>query len=119
MRTMTRAMLVTMVVATVAGCASAQLTRDQLGRDVKLKILVDKVMQPTAGWHTEEWMVQAAAEAGFNVWSPRHGHDDFDEIALVNQWCEKYGIFHMPWMRGTLLVPEGVDGGPRSLPRRR
>ncbi len=99
----------------LAGCVNAQLTRDQLGRDVKLKILVDKVMQPTASWHTEEWMVKAAAEAGFNVWSPRHGHNNFEEIALVNEWCAKYGIFHMPWMRGTLQVAEGQDATGKMM----
>jgi hypothetical protein len=40
------------------------------------RILVDKVMQPEGGWHTEEWMVAEAAAAGFNVWSPRQGNDD-------------------------------------------
>ena len=89
--------------------ALAQVTRDQLGRSVKLKILVDKVMQPTAGWHTEEWMVRTAAEAGFNVWSPRHGFNDFTEVRQVTQWCAKYGIFHMPWMRGTLGVGKEHD----------
>ena len=29
-----------------------------------MRILVDKVMQPTRGWKTEEWMVKETADAG-------------------------------------------------------
>ena len=50
--------------------------RDQLGREVKLRIVVDKVMQPEAAWKTEEWMIEESARAGFNVYSPRIGFDD-------------------------------------------
>lgn len=87
----------------VMGCNAQPPARDQLGREVKLKILVDKVMQPVARWHTEQWMVQEAAEAGFNVFSPRRAND-LDEVRDVTRWCEEAGIFHMPWMRGTLAV---------------
>lgn len=95
-------------------CASPPRTiqRDQLGRDVKLRILVDKVMQPTKGWVTEEWMVKAAADAGFNVFSPRSGHERLDEVRQVAAWCQHHGIFYMPWMRGSLSAPgaPGADG---------
>ena len=96
----------------VANCFAERAPRSKLGRSVKMTILVDKVMQPEAGWHTEEWMVEEAARAGFNVWSPRRGHEDLDEVLRVNKWCRKYGIFHIPWMRGTLAAPEGeaADG---------
>lgn len=110
MRTvLTMVVLATML--TALGCA-AQVTRDQLGREVKLKILVDKVMQPVADWTTEEWMVRETAEAGFNVYSPRHGHDDLDAVRQVTEWCERYGIYHQVWMRGTLGVtdPEAAQG---------
>lgn len=91
-----------------ASCAAAEpLARDTLGRTVKLRILVDKVMQPQEGWVTKEWMVKATAQAGFNVLSPRHGHDRLEEVRQVAQWCEKYGIYYMPWMRGTLEAPKG------------
>ena len=89
------------------GCAETP-NPDEFGDEVKLTILVDKVMQPTAGWHTEQWMVQEAADAGFNVWSPRAGHANLDEVREVNQWCRKHEIFHIPWMRGTLTAPEGA-----------
>lgn len=110
----TVAVIVTLML--VAVCAAERVPRSELGRTVKLTILVDKVMQPEADWHTEEWMVKEAADAGFNVWSPRLGHDNLDEVLQVNEWCAKYGIYHMPWMRGTLTAPEGeVADGKRVV----
>jgi len=57
-------------------------------------------------------MVEATANAGFNVFSPRRGHDRLDEVRLVTEWCEKFGIHHLPWMRGTLRAPDepAADG---------
>lgn len=109
-----------------AGCTAAPLPpREKLGREIKLTILVDKVMQPEAGWKTEEWMLKEAAQAGFNVFSPRQGYDDFEAVKRVSAWCEKYGLYHMPWMRGTLATPPGnasddrrvvwADGGEQPL----
>jgi len=86
-----------------------------LGRGVKMTILVDKVMQPQAGWATEEWIVKATAEAGFNVFSPRRGHDRLDEVRQVTEWCRKYGIYHMPWMRGSLNAPGGAEADGKRL----
>jgi len=90
----------------------ASLSREDLGVKDKWRIVVDKVMQPEADWTTEEWMVREAAEADFNVYSPRTGHDDLEAVKQVTAWCEKYGIFHLPWMRGTLNAPKGeaADG---------
>ncbi|MGD9494808.1 MAG: hypothetical protein AB7Y46_00730 [Armatimonadota bacterium] len=96
----------------LGSCRAEGLTRHDLGRTVKFKILVDKVMQPEAGWHTEEWMVREAAEAGFNVFSPRRAND-LDEVRQVTQWCAQYGMLHLPWMRGTLaasLDDDAADG---------
>lgn len=110
--------LVALVIAMVpvVAVAAEQPPRDQLGREVKLRILVDKVMQPTRGWITEEWMVKEAAEAGFNVFSPRHGYDDLDKVRQVTGWCRKYGIYHMPWMRGSLEAPADAQSeGKRML----
>jgi len=91
------------------------LDRGELGRRVKFTILVDKVMQPEAGWVTEEWMVKEAAETGFNVFSPRRGHDRLEEVKQVTEWCAKYGIFHMPWVRGTLAAPPGPEADGKRL----
>lgn len=96
------AMIATLAV-TLSQLHAAPLTRHDLGRTVKFKILVDKVMQPEAGWHTEEWMVKEAADAGFNVFSPRRAND-LAEVRQVTEWCAKYGILHLPWMRGSLAV---------------
>jgi len=80
------------------------LKRDDLGNTVKFTCVVDKVMQAHKGWVVEEWMIREAAEAGFNIYSPRIGYDKLDAVAQVTAWCEKNGIFHLPWMRGTLGV---------------
>ncbi len=102
----TIALIVLMATVITASTCSAELTRQDLGRTVKFKVLVDKVMQPERGWHTEQWMVDEAAEAGFNVWSPRHAND-IAEVRQVTEWCKDAGILHIPWMRGTLAA--GLD----------
>ena len=70
----------------VGGCSAQGITPEQFGDDVKIKILVDKVMQPEAEWHTEQWMVQETVDAGFNVLSPRRPND-LDEVRDVTTWC--------------------------------
>ncbi|NIA13140.1 MAG: hypothetical protein GWP08_03595 [Nitrospiraceae bacterium] len=95
-----------LAMAAIACIAMKGVAAPELGRDVKLTILVDKVMQPEEGWVTKEWMIKAAAEAGFNVFSPRIGHERLDEVRQVAQWCQQYGIYYMPWMRGTLTAPD-------------
>lgn len=99
--------LVSLHCFTVALALADPPTRNQLGRDVKLRIVVDKVMQPEAKWKTEEWMIRETAEAGFNVYSPRTGYADLDAVRRVTKWCAKYGIYHQVWMRGTLGVAKG------------
>ncbi|MGI5818937.1 MAG: hypothetical protein ACOX9R_12665 [Armatimonadota bacterium] len=113
---MTRLLTITLALGLLAiGCSAEPPTRDELGREVKLTILVDKVLQPVAGWKTEEWMIEETAEAGFNVFSPRRGYDDLEAVRQVTEWCEQYGIYHQVWMRGTLGVPEGADAEGRML----
>jgi len=109
------AVLVAIGARAASGLAATAPAREELGRRVKLRILVDKVMQPTEGWATKEWMVKATAEAGFNVFSPRRGHDRPDEVRQVTQWCEKHGIYHMPWMRGSLNAPAGPEADGRRV----
>ena len=113
--TATRALLALTVCFAFTHAAAGPINRADLGRSVKLTILVDKVMQPTADWVTEEWMVKASADAGFNVFSPRVGHERLDEVRDVTAWCEKHGIFHMPWMRGSLTAPDGSRGDGKRL----
>lgn len=104
MRETGRALIIVAVCGAIIGSAWAEpLARHDLGRTVKFKILVDKVMQPTRDWHTEEWMVKETADAGFNVFSPRQAND-LAEVRQVTEWCAKYGILHLPWMRGSLAV---------------
>ena len=101
--------------AFAAGALAEEPARADLGRTVKLTILVDKVMQPHIGWDTEEWIVKETAEAGFNGFSPRVGYDDLDKVRQVTQWCAKYGIYHMPWMRGSLTAPDDASGDGQRL----
>lgn len=79
--------------------------RGDLGRGEKLRILVDKVMQPVDDWVTAPWMIAEAATAGFNVYSPRIGFDDLDAVRRVTDWCAAEGVYHLVWMRGTLVAP--------------
>ncbi len=81
----------------------------------KLRILVDKVMQPEEGWVTKEWMIEETADAGFNLYSPRKGHDQYDQIGLVAEWCEAREMMAMPWMAGTLTAPKGEEAEGRRL----
>ncbi len=112
-----RALLVLLALVGVAreGVSAEKIAREDLGRRVKLTILVDKVMQPQAKWVSEEWMVKAAAEAGFNVLSPRAGYDRLDEVRQVALWCKKYGIYYMPWMRGSLGAPAGAAAAGKRM----
>ncbi len=95
--------------------AAAQIAREDLGRSVKLTILVDKVMLSHTRWQMQEWMVDEAVQAGFNVISPRSGADDLDNVRRVARWCADRGIFYMPWMRGTLTAPDGPEADGKRL----
>ena len=53
-------------------------------------------------------MVKEAAEAGFNVFSPRKGYEDLDAVRQVTAWCRKYGMYHQVWMRGVQDVPKDL-----------
>lgn len=109
--------LLVLLVASLPDAVVAETdpARAALGRTDKLRVLVDKVMQPEAKWITEEWMVREAAEAGFNVFSPRAGYDRLDEVRQVAAWCLKYHIFHMPWMRGSLTAPDTPDADGKRV----
>ncbi|MGD8239756.1 MAG: hypothetical protein PVH68_14445, partial [Armatimonadota bacterium] len=109
------AAVVGIVTAPMSPLRAQAVPRDELGRGVKLAILVDKVMQPQAEWVTEEWMVRETAEASFNVLSPRRGGEKMDEVRQVTEWCAKYGLYHMPWMRGTLAVGGVADSAGKKL----
>lgn len=82
--------------------------REALGRSEKLRVLVDKVLMANNGWIMGDTQVREIAEAGFNVVSPRRGGEDMDEVRKVAKAAQKYGIFHMPWMRGTLVAKGNV-----------
>ncbi|MBT6144699.1 MAG: hypothetical protein HOH74_04675 [Gemmatimonadetes bacterium] len=69
---------------------------------------MDKVLMANNNWVMTEAHIEEIAAAGFNVVSPRRGNDDADEVRRIAQLAQTHGIRHLPWMRGTLLVPEDL-----------
>lgn len=96
---------VTVLVSMILGGERAILAQEE--GDVKLRVLVDKVLMKHNGWVMSEENVREIAAAGFNVVSPRRGNDDIDEVRRIALLAQKYGIRHMPWMRGTLAAESG------------
>ena len=88
--------------------ATPAQSQKALGRTEKFRILVDKVLMANNRWIMGENQVREIAEAGFNVVSPRQGGDNMDEVRKVAKTARKYGIFHMPWMRGSLVAKGNV-----------
>lgn len=74
----------------------------------KLRVLVDKVLMADNNWVMTDAHVAEIANAGFNVVSPRRGNKDIDEVRRIAKLARTHGIRHLPWMRGTLLVPEDL-----------
>ncbi len=103
----------------VVVCSPAQeaVPREDLGNTVKLKVFVDKVIgaggEGGLGWG--EQAVRETSEAGFNVFSPRIGGDDMDRVRQMTQWCADWGMYHVPWMRGTLAAPEGPEADGKRV----
>ncbi|MEI6502510.1 MAG: hypothetical protein WCP21_15985, partial [Armatimonadota bacterium] len=84
-------------------CA-APLNRADLGRSEKLRVLVDKVLMADNKWVMSDDNVAEIARAGFNVVSPRLGNDDLTEVRRVALMAQKNGIYHLPWMRGSMVA---------------
>ncbi len=84
------------------GSACLAATQDDLGRTDKLRIVVDKVLMKANKWVMTEEHVADIARTGFNVVSPRLGNDKMAEVRKIARAAQANGIFHMPWMRGTL-----------------
>lgn len=78
--------------------------RDELGRTVKPRILVDKVLMASNKWVMTEDHIKEIADAGFNVVSPRLGNEDLAEVRRIAVLAQKHGICHLPWMRGTMVA---------------
>ncbi len=93
----------------LATCVFAAPEPGDLGETVKFRLLVDKVMHKAADATSAEWVVKETAEAGFNVYSPRLGYKNHEMVREVTDWCAASDIYHMVWMRGTLLAPEGEE----------
>ena len=107
MTTILKAVVCASLLAVVLSSARAA-DRDQLGRAEKLRVLVDKVLMASNKWVMTEDHVRQIAEAGFNVVSPRAGNEDMNEVRKIAALAQKYGIYHMPWMRGTMIAKGNV-----------
>ncbi|MGI5817088.1 MAG: hypothetical protein ACOX9R_03205 [Armatimonadota bacterium] len=109
--------LVVLLGAVVCACAQEAVPREDLGRDVKLRVFVDKVIgaggEGGLGWG--EQAVIETAEAGFNVFSPRIGGEDMDRVRQMTQWCADHGMYHVPWLRGTLAAPDGPEADGKRV----
>lgn len=82
-----------------------------------LRILVDKTLMAANDWVLTDDHVKQIADAGFTALSPRRGNDDLAEVERVAHLAQAHGLQHLPWMRGTLLVPidEPGDSGKRLV----
>ncbi len=110
--------VVLLAAASLAPCLA--INQDDLGRGDKLRVVVDKVLMAANGWVMTEDHVREIAQAGFNVLSPRLGNDDMAEVRKIAALAEKHGIFHLPWMRGSLATKTGVkmvwaDGSEQDI----
>lgn len=80
---------------------------EDLCRTGKIRVFVDKVLMRSNGWVMTEDHVRQIAEAGFNVVCPRKGGEDMERVRRIAKCAQKYGIYYMPWMRGTLKAKKG------------
>ncbi len=81
--------------------------RAALGRQDKLRVLVDKVLSASNKWVMTEKHVDEIRDAGFNVVVPRIGGEDMERVERVANMARDRGIFYMPWMRGTRTAKSG------------
>ncbi len=101
----------TVVALIVTGCGATLMAaeRNELGRTDKLRVMVDKTLMRANDWHMTEDNVREIAAAGFNVVTPRIGGNVFARVRRVTELSAKYGIYHMPWMRGTLKTTDSPE----------
>ena len=81
--------------------------RKRLGRNEKLRIMVDKVAccdNPQERMTAQH--VKFYADAGFNVVVPRSGAHDFDYVRQIAGLARENDVFYMPWIRGATSTPE-------------
>ncbi len=96
------------MVVLLLGALSFAEAREGFRSSEKMRVLVDKVLMKANGWVMTEDHVRQIAEAGFNVVSPRQGGGDIERVRKVARFAQNYGIYYMPWMRGTLTATEGT-----------
>ena len=93
MRTLTLA-----VVAAVCVTSSPRAAdRGALGTTDKFRVFVDKVFAEPNRYGITEDHIRQIAEAGFNVVSPRRGHDDLARVRREAQWAQRAGRMRGRW----------------------
>ena len=112
-----RCVLGAVALSLTLACSAVPGSAQESSADEKLRVLVDKVLMAANGWVMTEAHMAEIAAAGFNVVSPRKGNDDLAEVRRIASLAGKHGMRHLPWMRGTLLVPEDepADSGKRLV----
>ena len=110
----------TLMAAAFAADYDWEAKRAALGREDKLRILVDKVLSRSNDWVMTEKFVDEIGNAGFNVLVPRVGCDDMERVERVAGMARDRGLFYMAWMRGTLSTKAGTrlvwaDGSVQDL----
>jgi len=85
--------------------------RKALGRQDKLRVLVDKVLSASNKWVMTEKFMDEIRDAGFNVIVPRVGGGDMKRVERVARMAQDRGMFYMAWMRGT----RGTKTGPKLV----
>lgn len=79
------------------------------GRQEKLRVLVDKVLARESGWKVTDKVIEETKAAGFNVYVPRHGAGDPEQVRHVADLAQKHGIRCMTWLRGTVSAKKGCQ----------
>ena len=94
--------------------------RAALGREDKLRVLVDKVLSLSNRWVMTEKHMDEIRDAGFNVIVPRAGGIDMARVRRVAGMAQQRGMFYMAWMRGSRSTKTGTklvwqSGGIQDL----
>ena len=82
--------------------------RARLGREDKLRVLVDKVVAASNNGRMTARHMDEIRDAGFNVIVPRVGASDLRRVARVAEMARERGMFYMAWMRGTRHTKNGT-----------
>ena len=87
-----------------------QARRGALGRQEKLRILVDKVLSGNNNWVMTGEHMDEIRDAGFNVVVPRMGGARLGTVREHAEMAHGRGLFYMSWVNGAVYVKKGQTG---------